>query len=100
MSDKFTYSVSENNIHLEYSFKVPKEDFERELTTMREQHPESKVWNRTIKSLMMEWAVHNALHAFGFLRNRTSHTDLNWPQAWIFRVGYAIFGKLVWPFIK
>ena len=100
MNPAFKYSVSPDNIHLESSYTVPKDDFERELTQMREEHPESKVWNRSLKSLKMEWAVHNALHALGFLRSRTSHTDLNWPQSWIFRIGYAILGKLVWPFIK
>lgn len=100
MADEFNYSVSENNIHLESSFTVPKGDFERELTAIREQHPESRVWNRSLKSLKMEWAVHNALYAMGFLRSRTSHTDLNWPQGWLFRIGYAVLGKLFWPFIK
>ena len=100
MADQFNYSVSENNIHLESSFTVPKVDFEHELTQIREQHPDSRVWNRSLKSLKLEWAVHNALHALRFLRNRTSDTDLNWPQGWIFRIGYSILGRLVWPFIK
>ena len=100
MTAPFNYTVSENNIHMESSFKVPKGDFERELTSIRERHPESRVWNRTIKSLKMEWAVHNAFYELGLLRKRTSHTDLNWPQSWLFRVGYAILGKIVWPFIK
>lgn len=100
MAGQFTYTVSENNIHLEESFKVPKGDFERELAAIREQHPQSLVWNRTLGSLKMEWAVHNALHALGVLRSRTSSTDLNWPQSWLLRIAYAIVGKIVWPFIK
>jgi hypothetical protein len=47
-----------------------------------------------------EWAAHNALHALGIFRSRTAHTDFNWPQKWYFRIGYAIAGALVWPFIK
>lgn len=100
VADKLNYSVSENNIHLEASFTVPKGDFERELSAIRDQHPDSKVWNRTIKSLKNEWAVHNAFYALGVFKSRTSHTDLNWPQGWIFRIGYAVLGKLFWPFIK
>lgn len=94
------FTVSPNNIHLESSFLVPKEDFERELELMREQHPESEVWNRSMESLKREWAAHNALHALGVFRSRTAHMDLNWPQPWYVRMGYEVAGRVVWrPFI-
>ena len=54
------YDVSSNNIRLKSSYEVSKEDFERELLAIREQHPDSLVWNRSIDSLKREWAVHNA----------------------------------------
>ena len=60
MSELGEYSVSPNNVHLESSFRVPKEDFERELKAIREQYPESQVWNRSMESLKREWAAHNA----------------------------------------
>jgi hypothetical protein len=94
------YSVSENNIHVELSFRVRKDDFEGELKALREQHPESQVWNRSMDSLKREWATHNAFHAMGIFRSRTAHMDLNWPQPWYIRLGYAVIGKVVWPFIK
>ena len=61
---------------------------------------ESQVWNRSIDSLKREWAAHNAFHAMGIFRSRTGHMDLNWPQPWFVRLGYAILGRVVWPFIK
>lgn len=94
------YTFSSNNIQLKSSFKVKKDDFERELLAMREEHPECLVWNRSIKSLKREWAAHNAFHALGILRRKTADTDLNWPQGWLTRVGYWIAGGVVWPFIK
>ena len=94
------YSISADNIQLKSSFKVKKDDFERELLAMREEHPECLVWNRSIKSLKREWAAHNAFHALGILRRKTADTDLNWPQGWLTRVGYWIAGVVVWPFIK
>ena len=93
-------SVSSNNIHLNSSFKVPKEEFERELEALRERYPESEVWNRSMESLKREWATHNAFHAMGVFRSRTAHMDLNWPQPWFVRLGYAIIGRIAWPFIK
>ena len=94
------YSVSPNNIQLKLSHEVKKSDFDRELIAIREQHPECLVWHRSIKSLKKEWAAHNAFHALGIFRKRTDDTDLNWPQKWYFRLGYAVIGTLVWPFIK
>lgn len=95
------YTISPNNIQLESSYLVRKKDFLRELATIRASHPDCLVWKkRSLKSLAREWAAHNALHALGIFRSRTAHTDFNWPQKWYFRIGYAIGGALVWPFIK
>ncbi|MBQ6952580.1 MAG: hypothetical protein IJP81_01565 [Bacteroidales bacterium] len=70
------YRISPTDLQLKASFKVKKEAFEREL------------------------AAHNALHALGIFRSRTGDVDLNWPQPWYIRLGYAILGTLAWPFIK
>ena len=100
MTEPRDYTVSTTNIHLESSFLVSKADFERELLAMRERHPESQVWNRSIDSLKREWAAHNAFHSLGIFRKQTAHADLNWPQHWLIRFGYAIIGTIAWPFIK
>jgi len=71
------YNISSKDLQLKSSFKVKKAAFERELAKIREKHPDSQVWKRSIRSLKREWAAHNALHALGILRNRTSDTDLN-----------------------
>ena len=94
------YEVSANNIQLKSSFEVSKDDFERELLALRKRHPESQVWNRSIDSLKREWAAHNAFHALGILRSQTAHTDLNWPQPWYGRLGYALVGRIAWRLIK
>ena len=94
------YEVSPNNIQLKSSFEVSKEDFERELLAIRAQHPDSLVWNRSLRSLKREWAAHNAFHALGLIRKQTADTDLNWPQHWLTRLGYMIAGAIAWPFIK
>ena len=86
------YEVSANNIQLKSSFEVSKDDFERELMTIWELHPDSLVWNRSIDSLKREWAAHNAFHALGLVRKQTADTDLNWPQPWFIRLGYDLLG--------
>ena len=94
------FTVTPNNIQLKSSYDVRKEDFERELEAIREQHPDCLVWNRSMESLKREWAAHNAFHALGLVRKQTADTDLNWPQPWYVRLGYAVVGTLVKPFIK
>jgi len=94
------YKISPNNLQLKASFKVKKEAFARELAKIREKHPECLVWKRGLRSLTREWAAHNALHALGIFRTRTGDADLNWPQPWYIRLGYAVLGALAWPFIK
>ena len=94
------YKISPNDLQLKSSFKVKKEAFARELAKIREKHPECRVWKRSLRSLKLEWAAHNALHALGIFRSRTGDADLNWPQPWYIRLGYAILGTLTWPFIK
>ena len=94
------YTITPTNIPLKSSFEVRKKDFERELLAMRGAHPESLVWNRSIKSLKRKWAAHNAFHALGVYREKTADVDLDWPQGWLMRVGYEIVGWVVWPFLK
>ena len=43
MTRRSEYTVIPNNIHLESSFEVRKEDFERELEAIREKYPECLV---------------------------------------------------------
>ena len=94
------YNISSNNIKLKSSYEIGKEDFERELAAIREQHPDCLVWRRSMGSLKCEWAAHNAFHALGLVRKQTADTDLNWPQNWLARVGYSIVGAVAWRFIK
>ena len=67
------YHVSPNDIQLKSSFKVKKETFAQELAKIREKHPKCRVWKRSLLSLKLEWAAHNALYALGVLRDRTRY---------------------------
>lgn len=67
----------QNNIWLKSFLEVSKDDFECELASIRERHPDSLVWNRSMGSLKRERAVHNAFHALGLVRKQSADTDLN-----------------------
>lgn len=93
------YTITKDNLHIEDSYKVRKKEMGviLEHIKMTATTP-SLVWNRTMFSLRMEWAVHNALYALGLFRSRTKDVDLNFPNKWEWL--YKIVGCLVWLFIK
>ena len=80
------YIFPSDSIPLKSSFRIKKDDFDREFLAMREEYPECMVWNTSIKSLKKEWAAHNAFHAMGVFRKETADVDLNWLQGWLTRV--------------
>lgn len=94
------YKISDDNLHIIDSYKVPKKNFVRELSSAKNLHPSSGVWNRSFNSLKKEWGVHNALYAIGIFRSRTKDADLNYPQKWYVKLAYALAGNIVWPFIR
>ena len=87
-------------IHITDSYKVPKKDFKKVLDKYRMMFPSSEVWKRSYNSLYREWAVHNACYALGLWRSQTKDVDLNYPLTWYEKLGYSVFGVIVWPFIK
>ena len=90
------YTISETNLHLIDSHNVSKFVFGKTLRTIRKDHPESKVWDRCIFSLCMEWTCHNFLYMIGYERERTGSADLDNPcdhPEWIYILG----GLIVWP---
>ena len=95
------YTITDNNIHIVDSYKVPKARFAPELEHIRLYHPRNAVLvNRSITSLSREWATHNALYCLGIFRSHTEAVDLEYPPKWYMSAMYWVVGAIVWPFIK
>ena len=94
------YTIDNNNLHLVDSYKVSKHNFKSELENIKLKSPGYDVWNRGIPQMELEWASHNALYDLHILRDRTADCDLQYPQSFIERAAYAVFGCVVWIFIK
>ena len=95
------YSVTENNIHIDNSCDILKNDFQGVLSLIKREYPGNKVLeNRSVKSMEREWCVHNWCYAHGIAKERTRSVDLNWPQRWWVKAIYAVAGTLLWPFTK
>lgn len=101
MLEEIKYTLTENNLHIEDSFKVRKREMKAVLLHifLAEYGSLSKVWQRSSFSLQMEWIVHNFCYSLGIAKERTKDVDLDNPcnlPEWV----YEIIGVLVWIFVK
>lgn len=87
------------NLHLVDSYEVKKRDFADTLNSIKEEQPDSEVWNRGIPQMCLEIACHNACYGLGLWKDRTKDCDLDYPQSFWERAIYAVVGVLVWIFI-
>ena len=97
---KLRYTMTLENLHIYSSYKVSKTQMEGELNYIKYLYPSCHVWQRSMRSLVLEWVAHNALYALGIKRSRTRDTDLEYPQQWHVKVFWDVLGFLVWPWIK
>lgn len=87
------YIITDNNIHITDSYTYSKESFSYVFEYLRNTYPTNSVLiNRSDKSLSKEWATHNLLYDLHIFRSHTSDVDLNYPQKWYEKIGYAIVG--------
>lgn len=94
------YKVTENNVHIEDSWRVGKRDFQFWIDYIREHCPNSQVWERKDLSLKNEWRTHNFLYALHIQRARTGSVDMNYPLKWYVCAAYNIIGPVAWLFIR
>lgn len=96
--DTQTYIITDSNLHIEDSSLMCKDDVYGIIERAFQAMPTSNVWNRSLFSLMSEWAAHKAAYRLGYKVERTQSVDLNYPQKWHARIGYGIVGLIVWIF--
>lgn len=94
-----SYKVTSSGVKLIDSYTVPRWRMGRELLHIRAYTPSCPLWDRSEKSIIREWCVHNALYALNFRRSKTKDVDLEYTPKWYTRALYGIFGLLAWPFI-
>ena len=97
---KLRYTMTLENLHIYGSYKVSKKQMEGELNYIKYLYPSCHVWQRSMRSLVLEWVAHNALYALGIKKARTKDVDLNFPLRWWIEWAYRIAGVLAWPFVK
>ena len=92
--------ITNNNIHIQDSFKYSKYTMRLVLQAYKDQFKDYDVFKRGITSMVLEWATHNMLYNLNIQRERTKDVDLDYPQKWYYKVGYSICGVVALMFIK
>lgn len=95
-----SYKVTSSGVKLIDSYKVSKRDMEPILFRLRCWNPSWEIWQRSTRSLYLEWACHNAAYALGIRRDKTKDCDLNVSLPWYASALYWVLGGIVWLFIK
>lgn len=96
-----TAKVSDLDIHITDSHKVPKCAFTDVLEGIIRRYPNKAVTNeRTVGDMRREWATHNLCYDLHICRSRTASVDLNWPRKWWEKLAYGIVGTIALIFIK
>ena len=93
------YVITYNNLHIYNGFETEKWDMCKELKKIREATKGgTKVFERSLFSLTIEWTAHNFLYVIGYKREQTKDVDLNNPSdrpEWL----YIVCGLLTWLWI-
>lgn len=83
------------NIHIEGSSAMSRREFLAALEAAPHDIGYIAVrYRRSTRSLLREWAAHKLCYALHIKRSSTESVDLDWPQAWYFRLGYFVIGGL------
>ena len=83
------------NIHIEGSSAMSRKEFLAALEAAPHDIGYVAVrYRRSTRSLLREWAAHKLLWQLHIFRSHTESVDLDWPQAWYFRLGYFVIGGL------
>lgn len=73
------YTVTSGNLHIAKSYEYKRSEMEDAIMCISALHPHCLVWQRSLRSLVSEWMVHNALYRLHILRSHTADADLNYP---------------------
>ena len=96
---EIVYNIDKNNIHIYDSYCVSKHDMLNVLYHIKTDSPYCDVWNRSMKSLVNEWVVHNFLYKLGLYQDRTKDVDLDYPADHNEHL-YNTIAFFVKPFVK
>lgn len=95
------FSLSNNNLNIENSYKIKKRyNMKCVLHDIEKYHGCSDVFKRSSNSLVEEWAAHNLLYNIGLFKSHTKDVDLNYPQNKMMSLIYKVLSYIYFKTIK
>ena len=94
------YKILGNRVKLLNSCEVKKANFSRELDKIRNLHPTCRLWKRSDRNIIREWAAHVLAYNLGIRRDKTEDTDLEYEPKWWMSLFYFIVGGIALIIIK
>lgn len=94
------YKIYADRVKLFDSYLVPKAKFSRELGSIRNLHPSCRLWKRSDRNIIREWASHNLAYNLGILRNKTADCDLNYELKWYSKLAFFVVGTIALLIVK
>lgn len=91
------YKISDDNIRIYDSYQITSiPQIARAIVQLRAaENRGQKVWQRTNRSLILEWAGHNLLYRWvPKWRSHTKDVDMDYPQTFWTRTAFNILGTL------
>lgn len=94
------YKIYADRVKLFDSYLVPKAKFSRELGSIRNLHPSCRLWKRSDRNIIREWAAHNLAYSLGINRAKTTDVDLDYEPKWYHNLIYGVVGAIALWVIK
>lgn len=94
------YKIYADRVKLFDSYLVPKAKFSRELGSIRNLHPSCRLWKRSDRNIIREWAAHNLAYSLGINRAKTTDVDLDYEPKWYHNLIYGVVGTIALWVIK
>lgn len=94
------YKIYADRVKLFDSYLVPKAKFSRELGSIRNLHPSCRLWKRSDRNIIREWASHNLAYSLGINRAKTTDVDLDYEPKWYHNLIYGVVGTIALWVIK
>lgn len=89
------YSISNNGMSIPNSYLVKKKsEMKNVIKQIREENKDNgfDILKRSDMSFVREWRSHNIFYNLHIMRSHTRTVDFEYPQAWYFKVAYALVG--------
>lgn len=88
--------VSDTCVHITDSYTVKKRRVMKDvIKDLKNTYDATVLKERSTFGMINEWVGHNNLYTLGLWESRTKDVDLEYPQAWYYKIVWFLLGLIV-----